>query len=181
MEIHYQSANSFFTFKKGTYLYHLSFGKRSLGFIALSILIWSFYIAYIGASLTTNVFWIIKWGLLMFIGDYLLTSFVYLPLYFKWYSYQIRKKKVSLFQSVYFTQNCINHLLINRRILLKYNDVREIVFCSDLIMLFKKSKGILYYDRNSFTNATEEEWIAFMKEHNPKIKVKYLKNDYIHF
>ncbi|MRJ46072.1 hypothetical protein [Fundicoccus ignavus] len=42
-------------------------------------------------------------------------------------------------------------------------------------------KLLTVYERNSFTNATEAEWVAFMKERNPKIKVKYLKNDYIRF
>ena len=42
-------------------------------------------------------------------------------------------------------------------------------------------KLLKIYERNSFTNGTEAEWIAFMKERNPKIKVKYLKNDYIRF
>lgn len=42
-------------------------------------------------------------------------------------------------------------------------------------------KLLTMYERDSFNNATEEEWLAFMKERNPKIKVKYLKNDYIRF
>lgn len=42
-------------------------------------------------------------------------------------------------------------------------------------MITKKGKGLIYYERNAFTNATEEEWLAFMKERNPKIKMKCFK------
>lgn len=58
---------------------------------------------------------------------------------------------------------------------------KEITFFSDVIIIYKRRGTLIYCERNSFTNATEAEWVTFMKERNPKIKVKYLKNDYIRF
>lgn len=64
---------------------------------------------------------------------------------------------------------------------MSYQKIGTIIFFSDIIVINKKIGSLMVYQRNSFINATEKEWIAFMKERNPKIKVKYLKNDYIRF
>lgn len=36
--------------------------------------------------------------------------------------------------------------------------------------------NVLHYARHSFTNATEEEWVQFMKTKNPNIKVRRFKS-----
>jgi len=185
MEINYYTINSFADIKKGMRKESLCIGLKTVILFLMSLLlIVAFTVIYPIISKETIVNpipFILIWTLVLFFGTYIFVNALLLPLYLKLIERKIVKKKLSLVKNDEFMINELRYQLFNKRFSINYLDIKQIVLFSDVIMITKRGKVLIYYNRHSFTNATEEEWLAFMKERNPKIKVKYLKNDYIRF
>lgn len=91
----------------------------------------------------------------------------------------IKKNNLPEFQEDIFIKEKIIQNIYGKIIHYNYSEIKGIYFFSDVILVREKKGFIMYYARNSFTNATEEEWVQFMKSKNPKIKVRRFKSDYI--
>ena len=91
----------------------------------------------------------------------------------------VQKYDVQDLQEDEYTEDGINHTLFSFSFHFNYSEINAIYFFSDIIIVRRKRKAIFYYTRNSFINATEEEWLQFMLSKNPKIKVRRFKTDYI--
>lgn len=176
----YQTTDPMKPLKK--YFNSLRFGLGTEAvFITLSLFVyWSIFIKLEGFSIALNLNWIVKQTILSFIFIIVASMLIIAPL-----GYAIAKKKYekknSPGQKHEFHLDGIVLTKSDENTKVSYQKIGTIIFFSDIIVINKKIGSLMVYQRNSFTNATEEEWIAFMKERNPKIKVKYLKNDYIRF
>ena len=93
--------------------------------------------------------------------------------------YNIQMNDLPNFQEDTYSDEGITQNIYGQIYNYYYSDISSIYFFSDVIIVRKKMEFIMYYARNSFTNATEEEWVQFMKRQNPKIKVRRFKSDYI--
>lgn len=185
MEINYYTIDSFADIKKGMRRENLCIGlKTVVSFLESLLIIIALTIVFTAIFKETIVNpapFILKWTVVWVFATYVLVNALFLPLHLKLIERKIVKKKLPLVKNDEFMINELRYQLFDKRLSINYLDLKQIVLFSDMIMITKRGKGLIYYRRNSFTNATEEEWIAFMKERNPKIKVKYLKNDYIRF
>ena len=185
MEINYYTIDSFADIKKGMRKENLCIGHKTVVlFLQSLLLIVAFTVIFpviFKETIVNPITFILIWTLVLFFGTYIFLNALLLPLYLKLIARRIVKKKLPLVKNDEFMINELRYQLFDKRLSINYLDLKQIVLFSDLIMITNRGKGRIYYDRNSFTNATEAEWIAFMKERNPKIKVKYLKNDYIRF
>ncbi|MRI86167.1 hypothetical protein GIY09_09955 [Aerococcaceae bacterium WS4759] len=126
-----------------------------------------------------DILWITMLSIILTIGQ--ITLFYrskVLPISEK-VKHNIQKNNLPNLQEDTFSEEGITQTIYGQIYNYHYSDISSIYFFSDVIIVRKKMQFILYYARESFVNATEEEWVQFMKTQNPKIKVRRFKFDYI--
>ncbi|MGO4939696.1 hypothetical protein ACTQ45_06695 [Fundicoccus sp. Sow4_D5] len=77
-----------------------------------------------------------------------------------------------------YTKEGIRQSIHGKIIHYDYSRMKGIYFSSDIIFVRNQKGIIMYYARGSFINATEEEWVQFMKSKNPKINVRRFKSGF---
>lgn len=169
------------TIRKGVYRQNVGINIKSCLLLVFFFIAWVLYILIHGLPINYNFGWVLKATLLTFIGHLLLTSLVGVPLYVLRVKRTIKKRNSPNLHCEIFNSDEIERQLLGTTFKFSYREITRIIFFSDVILVQSRFKLLTMYERDSFNNATEEEWLAFMKERNPKIKVKYLKNDYIRF
>lgn len=126
-----------------------------------------------------DIIWITIMSILLTIGYInLLYRSKLLPVLEK-VKHNIQKNNLPNLQEDTFSEEGITQTIYGQIYNYHYSDISSIYFFSDVIIVRKKMQFILYYARDSFVNATEEEWVQFMKKQNPKIKVRRFKLEYI--
>lgn len=88
----------------------------------------------------------------------------------------IREKNLSENQKDIYKDDGIEFNIFGK---ISYHDdtyFSSILVLKDVIIIRRNLKNVLHYARHSFTNATEEEWVQFMKTKNPNIKVRRFKS-----
>lgn len=176
----YQTTDPMKSLKKYFNTLRFGLGPETL-FITLFLFIyWALFIKLEGFYIAVNLNWILKKTLLSFIFFTIASIIIIAPLCYAIAKKKYEKKK-SPVQKHEFQLDGIAITKSSEHTKISYQKIGTIILFSDIIVINKKIGSLMVYQRHSFINATEEEWLAFMKERNPKIKVKYLKNDYIRF
>ena len=180
MPIIYQTKDPIKPLKKYYNTLRFGLGIETL-FITLFLFVyWIIFIKLEGFSIAINLNWIIKKTLLSLIFFIIASILIIAPIFYAIAKNKYEQKNSPVQKYEFHLDGiAIAKLGVNNKLL--YKKIGALIFYSDIIVIKGKIGSLMVYERNSFTNATEAEWVAFMKERNPKIKVKYLKNDYIRF
>lgn len=157
----------------------LSINPVSLSLFGLYCIIGALVSDLFGILVREALMWILVFSLSLTIGHITLIYRTKVLPFLEKVRINISKNGRPNLQEDVYNEEGIKHNVYGESHEYSYSKIKGIYFFSDVIIVYKKREVIFYYDRNSFINTTEEEWVQFMKSKNPKIKVRRFKSDYI--
>lgn len=177
--IRYQSEQPTKNWRLGIKRAFVSFNPFIVGsFLGIMLIILGGILLF-GGRIYNNLIWVIPLSLLITVTWFFLYYKVKILPDFIRTRRKLLERDSPEFQEDIYTKEGIKQNVYGKMLHYDYSELKGIYFFSDIIFVRDKTQIIMYYARDSFVHATEEEWVQFMKTQNPKIKVRRFKFDYI--